>query len=72
MMISDDFLSFLSYISPYSQDDYPVMFYLRERIYFEVCVDTEDDRLTILALECYATPSQDRNSQPRYDVIRDG
>ncbi|XP_068762183.1 ZP domain-containing protein-like [Montipora capricornis] len=61
-----------SYISPYSQDDYPIEFYIRERIYLETCVDSEDDRLTILALECYATPSQDRNSQPRYDVIRDG
>ena len=48
------------------------MFTIRERIYTEVRVDTEDDRLTILALDCYTTPSQDRNSQPRYDVIIDG
>lgn len=61
-----------SYIVPYTQDDYPIQFYIRERVYLETCVDTEDDRLTILALECYATPSQDRDSQPRYDVIRDG
>ena len=39
---------------------------------FEVQVDTEDDRLTILALDCLATPSQDRNSEPSYDVIKDG
>ena len=41
-------------------------------MFFEVQVDTEDDRLTILALDCLATPSQDRNSEPRYDVIKDG
>ncbi|XP_078377370.1 uncharacterized protein LOC144660588 isoform X1 [Oculina patagonica] len=61
-----------NFIEPYSQDDFPVMFNIRERMYYEIRVDTEDDRLTILALECYATPSQDRDSQPRYDVIRDG
>ena len=41
-------------------------------MYFEIRVDTEDDRLTILALDCYATPSQNRDSKPRYDIIRDG
>ena len=41
-------------------------------MFFEVQVDTEDDRLTILALDCFATPSQDRNSEPSYDVIKDG
>ena len=68
------FFSFLvpSFIAPFSQDDYPVMFYIRERMYFEIRVDTEDDRLTILALDCYATPSQNRDSKPRYDIIRDG
>ena len=63
---------FISFQNPFSQDDFPVMFTIRERIYAEVRVDTEDDRLTILALDCYTTPSQDRNSQPRYDVIIDG
>ena len=48
------------------------MFTIRERVYFELRVDTEDSRLTILALDCYATPSQDRDSQPIYDVIKDG
>ena len=63
---------FRSFISPFSQDDFPVEFYIRDRIYLETCVDTEDDRLSILALECYATPSQDRDSTPRYDIISDG
>ena len=41
-------------------------------MYFELHVDTEDRRLTIFALDCFATPSQDRNALPRYDVIKDG
>ena len=48
------------------------MFTIRERMYFELHVDTEDRRLTIFALDCFATPSQDRNALPRYDVIKDG
>ena len=48
------------------------MFTIRERMYFELHVDTEDRRLAIFALDCFATPSQDRNALPRYDVIKDG
>lgn len=58
--------------NPVSPDDFPVMVYIRERLYFRVHVDTEDKRLSILALNCFATPSQDRSSRPRYVVIRDG
>ena len=48
------------------------MFTIRERMYFELHVDTEDRRLTIFGLDCFATPSQDSNALPRYDVIKDG
>ena len=48
------------------------MFTIRDSMYFELHVDTEDRRLTIFALDCFATPSQDRNALPRYDVIKDG
>lgn len=60
------------FTAPFSQDDFPVEFTIRERVYFEARVDTIDTTLSILALDCYATPSQDRNSQPRYDIIKDG
>ncbi|CAH3182653.1 unnamed protein product, partial [Porites lobata] len=58
--------------NPFSPKDFPVMFTIRERMYFELHVDTEDRRLAIFALDCFATPSQDRNALPRYDVIKDG
>lgn len=45
---------------------------LRQQLYFESQVQTEDSRLSILALECYATPSQDRTAQPRYNLIENG
>ena len=61
-----------SFENPFSKKDFPVMFTIRERMYFELHVDTEDRRLTIFALDCFATPSQDRNALPRYDVIKDG
>ena len=62
----------ISFENPFSQKDFPVMFTIRERMYFELHVDTEDRRLAIFALDCFATPSQDRNALPRYDVIKDG
>ena len=66
------FHMYFRFRNPVSPDDFPVMVYIRERLYFRVHVDTEDKRLSILALNCFATPSQDRSSQPRYVVIRDG
>ncbi|XP_015761376.1 PREDICTED: uncharacterized protein LOC107340539 [Acropora digitifera] len=61
-----------SFAGPYRQKDYPVTKKLREKIFFKASVDTIDDRLTILAKECYATPSQDKNSRPKYWIIHNG
>ncbi|XP_044179784.1 ZP domain-containing protein-like [Acropora millepora] len=61
-----------SFADPYRQNDYPVTKKLREKIFFKASVDTIDDRLTILAKECYATPSQDKNSKPKYWIIHNG
>ena len=63
---------YFSYQSTYSQDEFPVTLNLRQQLYFESQVQTEDSRLSILALECYATPSQDRTAQPRYNLIENG
>lgn len=63
---------YLSYQSAYTQDEFPVTLNLRQQLYFESQVQTEDSRLSILALECYATPSQDRTAQPRYNLIENG
>lgn len=71
------FTSFYSFtinrfVGPYTPKDFPVMKKLRERIYFEASVDTQDHRLTILARDCYATPSPNRNSAPKYWIIKNG
>ncbi|KAJ7390056.1 hypothetical protein OS493_027581 [Desmophyllum pertusum] len=70
--ITLDLFSNDNYIDPFTQDEFPVVVNIRSRLFFELRVDTEDKRLTIFALDCFATPSQDRNSEPRYDVIKDG
>lgn len=62
----------IRFVGPYTQRDFPVMKKLRERIFFEALVDTIDHRLTILARDCYATPSPKRNSEPKYWIIHDG
>ena len=66
------FVVVFRFVGPYTQSDFPVMKKLRERIYFEASVDTDDHRLTILARDCYATPSSNRNSNPKYWIIQKG
>ncbi|XP_068756181.1 ZP domain-containing protein-like [Montipora capricornis] len=61
-----------SYGSAYTKNDFPVTLVLRKKMYFMVQVDTDDSRLSILALDCFATPSQDRDARPRYNLIKDG
>ncbi|XP_022795140.1 ZP domain-containing protein-like [Stylophora pistillata] len=62
----------LRFVGPYTQDDYPITLRLRQKIFFEASVDTIDHRLTILARECFATPSPDINSSPKYWIIKNG
>lgn len=62
----------LRFVGPYTQDDYPISVRLRQKIFFEASVDTIDHRLTILARECFATPSPDINSSPKYWIIKNG
>lgn len=71
-MVTPSMFAFNSFADPYRQKDYPVTKKLREKIFFKASVDTIDDRLTILAKECYATPSQDKNSRPKYWIIQNG
>lgn len=70
--LSLDLFRTSDYQTAYTADDFPVELQLRHRLYFEVRVETKDSRLSILALDCYATPSQDRNSEPRYNLIANG
>ena len=57
----------------YEKEDFPVEVKLRQQLYVEVSVDTEDSRLEILAEECFATPDPDPNNDVlRYTFIKDG
>lgn len=61
-----------SFSDPYRRKDFPVVKSLRERIFFKASVDSIDDRLSVQAKECYATPSPNKNSEPKYRIIQDG
>ncbi|KAJ7375244.1 hypothetical protein OS493_001989 [Desmophyllum pertusum] len=57
----------------YKKKDFPVQVTLREILFVEVSVDTEDGRLTILAEDCFATPDPNPDkSGLSYTFIKDG
>ncbi|XP_078375733.1 ZP domain-containing protein-like [Oculina patagonica] len=56
----------------YTQSDFPVQVKLRQDLYFQASVKTKDKRLSVLAENCYATPSQDRQHATKYHLIKDG
>ncbi|XP_067274804.1 zona pellucida protein AX 1 [Pseudorasbora parva] len=62
-----------SYTKFYSEEDYPVLQYLRSPLFFEVVLLKSTDPQIELVLEnCWATLKEDRNSTPRWDLIVDG
>ena len=61
-----------SYSSKFSREDFPVSVSVRKRIYFQLIVETNDKKLSMMAEECFATPTQDRNNKIRYQIIKDG
>jgi len=57
----------------YKKQDFPVNVALRDKLFVEVSVDTQDTRLEILAEECFATPDSDPNKPGlKYTFIKDG
>ena len=61
------------FLGHYKKNDFPVEVKLRQELYVEVSVDTDDSRLEILAEECFATPDPDPNNDVlRYTFIKDG
>ena len=57
----------------YKKKDFPVQVKLRQKLYVEVSVDTQDSRLEILAEECFATPDPNPdNAVLVYTFIEDG
>ncbi|KAL9955740.1 hypothetical protein ACROYT_G037108 [Oculina patagonica] len=67
-----DMFSDSDFATPYSGNDFPVEVQIQQPLFFEVSVTTGDSQLLIRADHCYATPTQDRNSLVKYDLIQDG
>ncbi|TNN77988.1 Zona pellucida sperm-binding protein 2 [Liparis tanakae] len=62
-----------SYTLFYQAEDYPVVKYLRQPLYFEVeLVEATDPNLELILENCWATLDEDRTSLPSWDIIVDG
>ncbi|XP_026175094.1 uncharacterized protein LOC113137574 [Mastacembelus armatus] len=54
----------------YQEEDYPVVKYLRQPLYFEVgLMHSTDPQLELILENCWATLYEDRTSQPSWDII---
>ncbi|PFX22810.1 Oncoprotein-induced transcript 3 protein [Stylophora pistillata] len=60
------------FVSPYTNDDFPVDVMLRKLLYFEVSVTSSDKKLSIMADRCYATPTQNGKNSLKYEFIKKG
>ncbi|KAK5930031.1 hypothetical protein CesoFtcFv8_000284 [Champsocephalus esox] len=57
----------------YQAEDYPVVKYLQQPLYFEVeLMHSTDPHLELIAENCWATLYEDRTSLPSWDIIVDG
>ncbi|XP_030262177.1 zona pellucida sperm-binding protein 2-like [Sparus aurata] len=61
-----------SYELFYQAEDYPVVKYLRQPLYFEVeLMQSTDPQLELILENCWATLQEDRTSLPSWDIIVD-
>ncbi|XP_056620677.1 zona pellucida protein AX 2 [Triplophysa dalaica] len=57
----------------YHNEDFPVLKFLKQPLYFEVGMDhSSDSRIAVVLENCWATLHEDRTSNPRWDLIVDG
>ena len=66
------FRLFCRYETVYSQDDFPVSLKLRQQIYLQAKVDSDDKTLGILADKCFATPTPNENDPKKYLILKNG
>ncbi|XP_070781644.1 zona pellucida protein AX 1 [Enoplosus armatus] len=60
-----------SYELFYQAEDYPVVKFLRQPLYFEVELMESDPQLELILKNCWATLNEDRTSLPSWDIIVD-
>ncbi|EDO37019.1 predicted protein [Nematostella vectensis] len=60
-----DFYKGQRFRSAYTWDDYPVNVHLRQRLFFEVSLETKEKDLAVFADNCCSTPTRD-HEQSRY------
>lgn len=61
-----------SYSEEFEANDFPMTLGLNEPLYIEIKVESPDDRLSVLAEHCYATPNQNPLDKITYTVIQKG
>ena len=62
----------IRFVSAYTPRDYPVEVKLRQNLNFQASVKSKDKALSVLAENCYSTPSQDKKDGFKYYLIVDG
>ena len=67
-----DLFCVVRFVVPYTSSDYPVELKLRQYLSFQASVKSKDKTLSVLAENCYATPTQDRKDATKYYLITDG
>ncbi|XP_069467727.1 zona pellucida sperm-binding protein 2-like isoform X2 [Ambystoma mexicanum] len=62
-----------SYMSPFSDQQYPVVKRLREPVFLEVqLLNQNDTNIELVLNDCWATASKDPKSVPKWNIIVDG
>lgn len=61
-----------AYTIPYPEQEFPISVMVNMKVYFKLRVQSMDNRLSVRADRCHATPTPDPNNRVQYDLIRNG